>query len=74
MPMEAGTIRIWCCVRQCKYTAASLCPFSAQACESSWCSDFYGNRKKINVIKEAEYLKTPFFERNYLFSLVYLRA
>lgn len=54
MLVEAGTIRIWCCVRQCKDAAASLCPFSAEACKSSWYSDFYGNSRKINVIKEDE--------------------
>lgn len=51
MLVEAGTIRIWCCVRQCKDAAASLCPFSAEACKSSLYSDFYGNSRKINVIK-----------------------
>lgn len=51
MPVEAGTIRFGCWVRQCKDAAASLCPFSAEACKSSWCSDFYGNSRKINVIK-----------------------
>lgn len=30
--VEAGTIRMWSCVMQCKDAAASLCPFGAEAC------------------------------------------